>query len=142
MSVTRATPVRLGPTGTAEASSRCLMISARRRAGSGSQYVIAMGEAAKPAVPALLVAIEDENAWVRDGAAEALPQVSESLPDGLTRLESLPGTLRVSGPSLHERIGTLLQSLQTHGLEPQDLTIRKPTLEDVFISLTGRGLRE
>ncbi len=77
-----------------------------------------------------------------DGAAEALPLVSESLPDGLTSLESLPGTLRVSGPALHERIRDLLQSLQEFGLEPQDLTIRKPTLEDVFISLTGRGLRE
>jgi ABC-2 type transport system ATP-binding protein len=74
--------------------------------------------------------------------AEALRQISEELPEGLTRLESLPGTLRVSGPTLHERIPALLQSLQARGLEPRDLTIRKPTLEDVFISLTGRGLRE
>ena len=36
----------------------------------------------------------------------------------------------------------LLQNLQDAGLEPTDITIRKPTLEDVFISLTGRGLRE
>ena len=64
------------------------------------------------------------------------------LPSGLTRLDGLPGTLRIMGPSLRERIPDLLQALGAHGLHLRDLTLRRPTLEDVFISLTGRGLRE
>lgn len=64
------------------------------------------------------------------------------IPDDLTALESLPGTLRLTGPALHDRIALLFQSLKAAGVEVKDVTLRRPTLEDVFISLTGRGLRE
>jgi len=64
------------------------------------------------------------------------------LPDELRALESLPGTLRLTGPSLHDLIPTLFRRLEDAGLAVYDITLRKPTLEDVFISLTGRGLRE
>jgi ABC-2 type transport system ATP-binding protein len=60
----------------------------------------------------------------------------------LTALESLPGTLRLTGRSIHDQIPSLFQSLHAAGVEVTDVTLRKPTLEDVFISLTGRGLRE
>lgn len=65
-----------------------------------------------------------------------------TLPEGLTPMESLPGTLRLAGPNLHERVPELLEALKAQELEPTGITLRKPTLEDVFISLTGRGLRE
>jgi len=74
------------------------------------------------------------------GRAEILR--AGSLPDGLNLMESLPGTLRISGFRLQERIPDLRASLEARGLEPAGFTLRKPTLEDVFISLTGRGLRE
>ncbi len=64
------------------------------------------------------------------------------LPPGLTRMESLPGKLRIAGPALRDRIPDVLQALGAHGLQPREVTLRTPTLEDVFISLTGRGLRE
>ena len=64
------------------------------------------------------------------------------IPDDLIALESLPGTLRLTGPSLHDRVALLFQHLENAGVEAKDVTLRKPTLEDVFISLTGRGLRE
>ncbi len=64
------------------------------------------------------------------------------LPQELTALESLPGTLRISGPNLHDSLPLILGMLGESGLEATDLSLRKPTLEDVFISLTGRGLRE
>lgn len=67
---------------------------------------------------------------------------SPSLPDDFTLLESLPGTLRLSGRRLQERIPALLQWLGDQGIEASGVTLRRPTLEDVFISLTGRGLRE
>jgi ABC-2 type transport system ATP-binding protein len=39
-------------------------------------------------------------------------------------------------------IGALLALTETRGLEPQNLAIRRPTLEDVFLDLTGRALRD
>ena len=79
---------------------------------------------------------------VPDDGGPALDAFLAELPADLTRLESLPGTLRLSGPSLHAGIPAVLERLRQSGLEPSDVTLRKPTLEDVFISLTGRGLRE
>jgi len=75
-------------------------------------------------------------------SADALAAFTTDLPPSATCLESLPGTLRISGPTLHHILPVLLKKLESKGLDPLDLTIRKPTLEDVFISLTGRGLRE
>ncbi|MFH1763731.1 MAG: ABC transporter ATP-binding protein, partial [Gemmatimonadota bacterium] len=73
---------------------------------------------------------------------DGLPGFLQGLPGDLTTLESLPGTLRLTGPSLHDRIAVLFQNLESAGIEVKDVTLRKPTLEDVFITLTGRGLRE
>ena len=39
-------------------------------------------------------------------------------------------------------IGALLALTEARGLEPQNLAIRRPTLEDVFLDLTGRALRD
>jgi ABC-2 type transport system ATP-binding protein len=39
-------------------------------------------------------------------------------------------------------IGALLALTETRGLEPQNLAIRRATLEDVFLDLTGRALRD
>jgi ABC-2 type transport system ATP-binding protein len=39
-------------------------------------------------------------------------------------------------------IGALLAATDALGAEPQNLMIRRPTLEDVFLDLTGRALRD
>jgi len=39
-------------------------------------------------------------------------------------------------------IGALLDLADGRGLEPQNLGIRRATLEDVFLDLTGRALRD
>ncbi|MDP9483710.1 MAG: ABC transporter ATP-binding protein [Chloroflexota bacterium] len=39
-------------------------------------------------------------------------------------------------------IGALLAQTEASGVEPDNLTIRKATLEDVFLELTGRALRD
>jgi ABC-2 type transport system ATP-binding protein len=39
-------------------------------------------------------------------------------------------------------IGALLALTESHGLEPQNLGVRRATLEDVFLDLTGRALRD
>jgi ABC-2 type transport system ATP-binding protein len=79
---------------------------------------------------------------VEEGLGDRLKAFEPSLPQDVSRLESLPGTLRLSGRELHGTIPNLLQEMHAQGLPPMDLSLREPTLEDVFISLTGRGLRE
>ncbi len=39
-------------------------------------------------------------------------------------------------------IGALLAATESLGIEPTNLAIRRPTLEDVFLDLTGRALRD
>jgi ABC-2 type transport system ATP-binding protein len=39
-------------------------------------------------------------------------------------------------------IGALLALTESHGIEPQNLGVRRATLEDVFLDLTGRALRD
>ena len=39
-------------------------------------------------------------------------------------------------------VGALLAATEAHGIEPQNLGIRRATLEDVFLELTGRALRD
>lgn len=52
------------------------------------------------------------------------------------------GLLSLLSPSATEDMGRLLALAAGLGLEVSDYRIRKKTLEDVFIALTGRGLRE
>ena len=39
-------------------------------------------------------------------------------------------------------IGALLELIEAHGVEPQNLGVRRASLEDVFLELTGRALRD
>ena len=68
-----------------------------------------------------------------------------------TRLSSLPGVRRVTHESdetvlytagVAQTVGGLLKLGDELGLAGLDLAVRRPTLEDVFIELTGRALRD
>ena len=73
--------------------------------------------------------------------------------DGLDddRLGALPGVSRVMHEDgkvglytrdVAETIASLLATTKAMGLEPQNLAVRRATLEDVFLDLTGRALRD
>lgn len=64
----------------------------------------------------------------------ALPAVTSVKEDG----EAMLVYSRDVGPT----IGALLSLAERRGLEPQNLGIRRATLEDVFLDLTGRALRD
>jgi ABC-2 type transport system ATP-binding protein len=51
-------------------------------------------------------------------------------------------TLTVRGRGLIERLPELLGALRTAGVKTSDVRLRANSLEDVFLSLTGRRLRE
>ena len=66
------------------------------------------------------------------------------------RLDSLPGvedlvcddvTVRFRTAVVSRTVAALMQVLDQQGIELTDLHVRKATLEDVFIALTGDGLR-
>ena len=69
----------------------------------------------------------------------------------LARLEALPGVVRVATEGgttvlytrdVPETIGGLLAASTKLKTEPENLLVRRATLEDVFLELTGRALRD
>jgi ABC-2 type transport system ATP-binding protein len=69
-----------------------------------------------------------------DAALAGLPGVDKVSADGGAQLlytADVPAT-----------IGALLALADARGFEPANLAVRRPTLEDVFLALTGRGLRD
>ena len=65
---------------------------------------------------------------------EALPAVVSVKEDG--------GEVLLYTRDVGATIGALLAMTERRGLEPQNLAIRRATLEDVFLDLTGRALRD
>jgi ABC-2 type transport system ATP-binding protein len=68
-----------------------------------------------------------------------------------TRLQSFPGVSSVKHEDgevvlftadVPATIGALLSAVDVLGAEPENLMIRRATLEDVFLDLTGRALRD
>jgi ABC-2 type transport system ATP-binding protein len=79
---------------------------------------------------------------ISDSLEEKLAQLKKDLPEKLHYLNDQHGNLRFVGFNIPEVLSDLLEKCRQIGLKIEDMTIRKKTLEDVFISLTGRRLRE
>jgi ABC-2 type transport system ATP-binding protein len=71
-----------------------------------------------------------------------ISELTEQLPDNLNHLGFKAGTLRLVGSNIPAALPGLMNRFSQRGVVIEDMTIRKKTLEDVFIALTGRGLRE
>jgi len=71
-----------------------------------------------------------------------LEGLRDGLPEDVQQLAHQHGTLRLVGTDLLRTLPALLNRFRVHGVEVEDIVIRKTTLEDVFVELTGRGLRE
>ena len=67
-------------------------------------------------------------------ALAALPSVEEVAYDS--------GSWRLTVREVHRAVPALLSALSEQGLEPTQLTTHHATLEDVFMALTGRRLRD
>jgi ABC-2 type transport system ATP-binding protein len=61
---------------------------------------------------------------------------------GVTGLHAQDGRVRLTVRRLHTVVPTLLDVLSAEGVALAGLTTHTATLEDVFVSLTGRGLRD
>jgi len=61
---------------------------------------------------------------------------------GISHVRREPGRLMLTSTSVQDSVGALLAELRTRGVAIEDLHIHRPTLEDVFVSLTGKHLRD
>ena len=71
---------------------------------------------------------------------ELPPDVLDGL-GGVVHQERLEQTVVLRSVDLNGTLVALLQLLTAHGLPLNSLQVRTPTLEDVFLSLTGHRLR-
>lgn len=79
---------------------------------------------------------------ILDGMDAEMSLLRQSLPESLRQLDEQHGHLRFVGFNIPDVLSDLLEEFKKIGVKIEDMTIRKKTLEDVFISLTGRRLRE
>jgi len=77
-----------------------------------------------------------------NGQENKLDKMLGDLPDSLRSLICKDGMLRLVATDTMETLPAVFGELRRSGLEVEDVSIRRKTLEDVFIALTGRRLRE
>jgi ABC-2 type transport system ATP-binding protein len=79
-------------------------------------------------------AVAGTDAAIDAAALAALPSVEKVVHDG--------SSWRLTVREVHRAVPSLLNALSQRSLEPTQLTTHHATLEDVFMSLTGRRLRD
>jgi len=106
--------------------------------------IIDHGQAIASGTPAQLIEELGGRQMVEFDATDKDPGAKEvwrSLP-GVEAVHEEDGCVILSVRETHETIPSLLAALQTRGARLLRLTTRQASLEDVFVHLTGRHLRE
>jgi ABC-2 type transport system ATP-binding protein len=62
--------------------------------------------------------------------------------DGVTRTRQLPGGLELHLQGTDRHVPRIVQAAERNGFDLVDLSVSEPSLETVFINLTGKELRE
>jgi ABC-2 type transport system ATP-binding protein len=106
------------------------------------------------------IAIVDHGKIIAEGTPSALIAASKALPrvtvqtskpldearaaklGGVVSVEREHGRLALATARVGETVIDLVKWIEAEGNELSDMQVRKPTLEDVFIELTGRRLRD
>jgi ABC-2 type transport system ATP-binding protein len=79
---------------------------------------------------------------VRFDALEGLDDEQLRAFPGVTSLQREDGEVSLYTRDVPATIGAVLAASERLGVEPQNLAVRRATLEDVFLDLTGRALRD
>jgi ABC-2 type transport system ATP-binding protein len=61
---------------------------------------------------------------------------------GITSVKHEEGAVLLYTRDVPATIGAVLAAAEQIGVEPANLAVRRATLEDVFLDLTGRALRD
>ncbi len=105
-------------------------------------HVIDHGRLVASGSPATLAARGSENTIrLRARPGLDLTGLVTALPEGAHAQEVAPGSYVVSGKVDPQTLATLTAWCAAEGLLPESLHVERRTLEDVFLDLTGRGLR-
>jgi len=79
---------------------------------------------------------------VKEYDATKIKKLLDVLPDRITEKRFNDGLLYLGGRDVIELIPNISKILKDNNIVMDSMVIRKRTLEDAFISMTGRGLRE
>jgi ABC-2 type transport system ATP-binding protein len=77
-----------------------------------------------------------------DGDLDALATLLQNGIDGVTRADRVDGTVRLHVTGAHGVLPKVVNTAEDGGFTVSDLSMAEPTLEAVFINLTGKDLRE
>jgi ABC-2 type transport system ATP-binding protein len=77
----------------------------------------------------------------RAPAGLVLTSLLAAMPEGTMAVEQTPGEYLVSGDVSPQLLATLTAWCAAQGVLAENLAVERRTLEDVFLDLTGRGLR-
>src|SRR3954447_523860 len=101
------------------------------------------------------LAADDTPAALKARIAGDVIQIALTDPDGLERAQRIaretlnPREVLIAGETLHvtvddgaTAIAPLLGALDQAGLQPASVNVNRPSLDDVFLTLTGRSLRD
>jgi ABC-2 type transport system ATP-binding protein len=79
---------------------------------------------------------------VRFDAIEGLDDARLGAMPGVASVKREDGAVLVYSRDVAATIGAVLDAAESLGVEPANLGVRRATLEDVFLDLTGRALRD
>ena len=98
--------------------------------------VIALG------TPRELIASIGVEHMVEFSAARPVDTAALGRIDGVHEVRTGDGSVRLQVTELHRAVPALLEELDRHGIPLTELRTHSATLEDVFVALTGRHLRD
>ena len=105
--------------------------------------IVDAGRVVADGTPAELTAVADGDRELRfrtDAGLDLGPLVS-ALPEGYTVVESSPGSYLVSGDVDPQVVSAVTTWCARQGVLADDVHVARRSLEDVFLDVTGRGLR-
>jgi ABC-2 type transport system ATP-binding protein len=79
---------------------------------------------------------------VRFDRIEGLPDERLATMPGVSSVKHESGEVHLYTSDVPATIGAVLDASEALGMEPANLGVRRATLEDVFLDLTGRALRD
>jgi ABC-2 type transport system ATP-binding protein len=77
-----------------------------------------------------------------DGDADALAAAFRRRIDGVTRTRALPGGVELHLQGVDRLVPRVVEAAEAENFTLADLSVAEPTLETVFIGLTGKDLRD
>ncbi|HXM87437.1 MAG TPA: hypothetical protein VN889_07360, partial [Solirubrobacteraceae bacterium] len=77
-----------------------------------------------------------------EGDPQALAESFSRLLEGVTRTRTIPGGVELHVKGSDRLVPRVVAAAESGGFALADLSVAEPTLETVFINLTGKELRD